>query len=158
MSNGLHCPVLGFPSISFLPAGPSFLQRTQIIILVDTFQRKIDYLRILITDNCNLKCKYCSPPFSGRMHLHRKEILSYEEITFLAEAAVAAGICRIRLTGGEPLIRKGVVAQQAVHLFLSCPRIRTRRNESLYRCRLDKNEMVWRGDSVLRCGSATTER
>ena len=77
--------------------------------LVDTFQRKIDYLRISITDNCNLKCKYCSPPFSGRTHLHRKEILSYEEITVLAEAAVAAGISWIRLTGGEPLIRKGVV-------------------------------------------------
>ena len=77
--------------------------------LVDAFQRKIDYLRISITDNCNLKCKYCSPPFSGRTHLHRREILTYEEISVLAEAAVAAGICRIRLTGGEPLIRNGVV-------------------------------------------------
>jgi cyclic pyranopterin phosphate synthase len=77
--------------------------------LVDTFHRKIDYLRISITDNCNLNCKYCSPPFSGRTHLQRREILTYEEIAILAEAAVAAGITRIRLTGGEPLIRNEVV-------------------------------------------------
>jgi len=77
--------------------------------LIDTFQRKIDYLRISITDHCNLNCKYCSPPFSGRTHLQRREILTYEEIAVLAEAAVSAGITRIRLTGGEPLIRNGVV-------------------------------------------------
>jgi len=77
--------------------------------LIDTFQRKIDYLRISITDHCNLNCKYCSPPFSGRTHLQRREILNYEEIAVLAEAAVAAGVTRIRLTGGEPLIRNGVV-------------------------------------------------
>ena len=77
--------------------------------LIDTFQRKIDYLRISITDHCNLNCTYCSPPFSVRTHLQRREILNYEEIAVLAEAAVAAGITRIRLTGGEPLIRNGVV-------------------------------------------------
>ena len=77
--------------------------------LVDTFHRKIDYLRISITDHCDLNCTYCSPPFSGRISMQRIEILSYEEITTLAEAAVAAGITRIRLTGGEPLIRNGVV-------------------------------------------------
>ena len=77
--------------------------------LIDKFHRKIDYLRISITDHCNLNCKYCSPPFSGRTHLQRQEILTYEEIATLAEAAVAAGIARIRLTGGEPLIRNGVV-------------------------------------------------
>ncbi|MBT8372018.1 MAG: GTP 3',8-cyclase MoaA [Deltaproteobacteria bacterium] len=76
--------------------------------LVDNFHRKIDYLRISITDHCNLNCKYCSPPFSGRTRLERREILDYEEIAILAEAAVAAGITKIRLTGGEPLIRKGV--------------------------------------------------
>ena len=76
--------------------------------LVDNFHRKIDYLRISVTHRCNLNCRYCSPPFSDRMRLHRGEILSYEEITVLAEAADATGISRIRLTGGEPLIRKGV--------------------------------------------------
>ena len=77
--------------------------------LVDTFQRKIDYLRISITDHCNLNCTYCSPPFSGRTHQERREVLTFEEIAILAEVAVAAGISRIRLTGGEPLIRNGVV-------------------------------------------------
>jgi cyclic pyranopterin phosphate synthase len=77
--------------------------------LVDAYDRKIDYLRISITDHCDLNCTYCSPPFSGRTYLQRRGILSYEEITILAETAVAAGITRIRLTGGEPLVRKGVV-------------------------------------------------
>jgi len=77
--------------------------------MCDSFGRKINYLRISITDHCNLNCTYCSPSFSGRTHQERREILTYEEIAILAESAVAAGISRIRLTGGEPLIRNGVV-------------------------------------------------
>ena len=77
--------------------------------LVDSYGRKIDYLRISITDHCNLKCYYCTP-FSGRSHLERSEILTYEEMLKVARAAVAAGISKIRITGGEPLVRKGVVA------------------------------------------------
>ena len=76
--------------------------------LVDSFGRKIDYLRISITDHCNLKCYYCTP-FSGRGHLERSEILTYEELLNVARAAVASGITKIRITGGEPLVRKGVV-------------------------------------------------
>lgn len=76
--------------------------------LVDRYERKIDYLRISITDHCNLKCYYCTP-FSGRSHLKRAEILTYEEILKVARAAAAGGITKIRITGGEPLVRKGVV-------------------------------------------------
>ena len=76
--------------------------------LVDTYGRKIDYLRISITDHCNLKCYYCTP-FSGRSHLERSEILTYEELLNVARAAAACGITKIRITGGEPLVRKGVV-------------------------------------------------
>ncbi len=76
--------------------------------LVDSFGRKIDYLRISITDHCNLKCYYCTP-FSGRSHLERSEILTYEEILNIARAAAASGITKIRITGGEPLVRKGVI-------------------------------------------------
>jgi len=76
--------------------------------LVDSYGRKIDYLRISITDHCNLKCYYCTP-FSGRSHLERSEILTYEELLNVARAAVASGITKIRITGGEPLVRKGVV-------------------------------------------------
>ena len=76
--------------------------------LIDSFGRKIDYLRISITDHCNLKCYYCTP-FSGRSHLERSEILTYEEMLTVARAAAATGITKIRITGGEPLVRKGVV-------------------------------------------------
>jgi cyclic pyranopterin phosphate synthase len=76
--------------------------------LVDRYERKIDYLRISITDHCNLKCYYCTP-FSGRSHLERAEILTYEELLKVARAAAAVGITKIRITGGEPLVRKGVV-------------------------------------------------
>jgi cyclic pyranopterin phosphate synthase len=76
--------------------------------LVDRYGRKIDYLRISITDHCNLKCYYCTP-FSGRSHLERAEILTYEEMLRVARAAAAVGITKIRITGGEPLVRKGVV-------------------------------------------------
>ena len=76
--------------------------------LLDSFDRKIDYLRISITDHCNLKCYYCTP-FSSCSHLERSKILTYEELLNLARAAAAAGITKIRVTGGEPLVRKGVV-------------------------------------------------
>jgi cyclic pyranopterin phosphate synthase len=76
--------------------------------LIDSYGRKIDYLRISITDHCNLKCYYCTP-FSGRSHLERSEILTYEEMLNVARAAAAIGITKIRVTGGEPLVRKGVV-------------------------------------------------
>jgi cyclic pyranopterin phosphate synthase len=76
--------------------------------LVDSYGRKIDYLRISITDHCNLKCYYCTP-FSGRELLERSEILTYEEMLKVARAAAAAGITKIRITGGEPLVRRGVV-------------------------------------------------
>jgi GTP 3',8-cyclase len=76
--------------------------------LVDTYGRKIDYLRISITDHCNLKCYYCTP-FSGRSHLERSEILTYEELLNVTRAAATLGITKIRITGGEPLVRKGVV-------------------------------------------------
>lgn len=77
--------------------------------LVDPYGRKIDYLRISVTDHCNLNCRYCSPPFSGRTRLYKSEILSYEELQRLAEVAIVAGITKIRITGGEPLVRKGIV-------------------------------------------------
>ena len=76
--------------------------------LADRFSRKIDYLRISITDHCNLNCSYCAP-FGGRKKLTHAEILSYEEIYRLTKAAVEAGISKVRITGGEPLMRKGVV-------------------------------------------------
>jgi len=76
--------------------------------LIDSYDRTIDYLRISITDRCNLDCFYCTP-FGGRSRRSHAEILSYEEIIRAAKAAVLAGISKIRITGGEPLQRRGMV-------------------------------------------------
>lgn len=71
---------------------------------VDSFGRSIDYLRISVTDRCNLRCIYCMPP-EGVPQMPHSQILSYEEIGVVARAAVELGFKRIRLTGGEPLVR-----------------------------------------------------
>lgn len=76
--------------------------------LTDNHQRTIDYLRISITDHCNLKCQYCVP-FDGRKKLPMTDILSYEELYRIAKAAVANGVTKVRLTGGEPLLRKNML-------------------------------------------------
>lgn len=75
--------------------------------LCDSFQRGISYLRISVTDRCNLRCIYCMPP-EGVPLVAREEILNYEEIMLIVRAAVALGIDKIRITGGEPLVRLGV--------------------------------------------------
>ncbi len=76
--------------------------------LVDQHGRKIDYLRISITDRCNLRCIYCMPE-SGVAHKSHEEILTYAEIMKIVEAASHCGIKKVRITGGEPLVRKDVV-------------------------------------------------
>ena len=74
----------------------------------DSFDRRIDYLRISVTDRCNLRCRYCMPE-EGVCKKQHQEIISYELIERVVEAAVSLGITKIRLTGGEPLVRKGIV-------------------------------------------------
>ncbi len=73
--------------------------------LIDLYERRLNYLRISITDRCNLRCLYCMPS-EGLEKLEHKDILTYEEILRLARIAVALGVDKIRLTGGEPLVRK----------------------------------------------------
>ena len=75
--------------------------------LSDSFQRPINYLRISVTDRCNLRCVYCMPE-EGVSLMSHSDILSYEEIYRVVEAAAEMGIDRVRLTGGEPLVRAGV--------------------------------------------------
>ena len=75
--------------------------------LIDRYQRHLNYLRISITDRCNLRCLYCKP--DGIIpKLSHNDILSYEEILRLVRIAVDLGITKVRITGGEPLVRKGV--------------------------------------------------
>jgi cyclic pyranopterin phosphate synthase len=77
------------------------------ISLLDGFSRSITYLRISVTDKCNLRCIYCMPE-GGLPWLRRDEILTYEEIAAIVRAAASVGVRTIRLTGGEPLLRRGV--------------------------------------------------
>ncbi|MDQ6823392.1 MAG: GTP 3',8-cyclase MoaA [Candidatus Eremiobacteraeota bacterium] len=73
--------------------------------LADQFNRPITYLRISVTDKCNLRCVYCMPE-SGLPWLPKSDILTYEEIVELVRAAASLGVRSIRLSGGEPLVRK----------------------------------------------------
>ncbi|MCX7864429.1 MAG: GTP 3',8-cyclase MoaA, partial [Novosphingobium sp.] len=75
--------------------------------LVDQFQRRITYLRLSVTDRCDLRCAYCMP--ERMTFLPRKEVLSLEELHRLALGFIARGITRIRLTGGEPLVRRDMM-------------------------------------------------
>ena len=75
--------------------------------MLDQYGRNITYLRISITDRCNLRCKYCMP--DGVTDVGMKNILTFEEIWEIVRAGVSLGITHVRITGGEPLVRKGCV-------------------------------------------------
>lgn len=75
--------------------------------MFDRYNRHIHYLRISVTDRCNLRCRYCMPE-EGVRWVSPDEILTFEEITDVVKAAVSAGIDKFRLTGGEPLVRKNI--------------------------------------------------
>jgi cyclic pyranopterin phosphate synthase len=78
-------------------------------MLVDAFGRTIDYLRVSVTDRCNLRCEYCMPA-EGMPRLAHADILTYEEIEAFVKVAVTEGVRHVRLTGGEPLARLGIVS------------------------------------------------
>lgn len=75
--------------------------------IVDRYGRTFTYLRVSVTDLCNLRCVYCMPE-EGMKWLPRDQILSFEEITTVVEAAAACGVHKVRLTGGEPLVRSDI--------------------------------------------------
>jgi len=77
-------------------------------MLLDPYRRRINYLRISVTDRCNLRCRYCMPE-EGIPLIPHERILSYEEILRVVRVFAAEGISKVRLTGGEPLIRRGIV-------------------------------------------------
>ena len=76
--------------------------------LIDNFGREISYLRVSITDRCNYRCIYCQSEKEFEFIPHQ-EILRFEEIVEIVQEAVNLGITKVRITGGEPLVRKGVV-------------------------------------------------
>lgn len=77
-------------------------------MLLDPYKRHLNYLRLSLTDRCNLRCVYCMPK-GGVQKFNHEDILNYEEMLRLARISVGLGIEKIRLTGGEPLVRKGLL-------------------------------------------------
>ena len=75
--------------------------------MLDRFNRNINYLRISVTDRCNLRCIYCMPE-DGIHLLSHDDILTFDEIRDFTRAAVSGGVTKVRITGGEPLVRKGI--------------------------------------------------
>ncbi len=78
-------------------------------LLIDRFGRRLHYLRLSITDRCNLSCLYCMPS-QGMAKLPHEEVLSLEELARVARVAVSLGVDKIRLTGGEPLVRRNLAS------------------------------------------------
>ncbi len=83
------------------------LKKQQVQNLKDAYGRTIDYLRISVTDKCNLRCKYCMPE-GGVPSVSHQEILTLEEIARVVEVMAGMGLKKVRLTGGEPLVRKNI--------------------------------------------------
>ena len=75
--------------------------------MLDQFGRKIDYIRMSVTDRCNLRCRYCMPECGVEMVPH-SDILTFDEIIRLTELFASLGISKVKITGGEPLVRKGI--------------------------------------------------
>lgn len=78
--------------------------------LIDPYNRHLNYLRISVTDRCNLRCAYCMPGEGCVPKLPHDEVLRYEEILRVVRTGVGLGIAKVRVTGGEPLVRKGIYA------------------------------------------------
>ena len=76
--------------------------------MIDSHNREINYLRVSVTDRCNLRCLYCMPK-EGVSHLGHNDILRYEEILRVIRTASRIGIVKVRITGGEPLVRRGLI-------------------------------------------------
>ncbi len=76
--------------------------------MYDCFNRKINYLRISVTDRCNFRCTYCMPEEGVKLLTHN-DILTFDEIVEVVQNAVNLGVEKVRITGGEPLVRRGIV-------------------------------------------------
>ncbi len=77
--------------------------------MLDSYKRDINYLRVSVTDRCNLRCTYCMPA-EGVSLMRHEDILSFEEIIDIVKIAVSKGISKVRITGGEPLVRRGIIS------------------------------------------------
>ena len=90
--------------------------------MLDSFNREINYLRVSVTDRCNLRCVYCMPE-EGIIKKNHNQILSYEQIYNVVKEASELGVKKVRLTGGEPLVRKNI--DELVAMIRSIKKIET---------------------------------
>src|SRR3954452_7607852 len=88
--------------------------------LLDTFNRRHNNLRVSVTDRCNLRCTYCMP--EDVTFLDRRDLLSFEEIAAFVRVGASLGIDKVRLTGGEPLLRRGLA--ELVRQVVATPGVR----------------------------------
>ncbi len=95
-------------SIAGRPDPTERLRTSEPFSLVDLQSRVVRYLRVSVTDRCNYRCRYCMPAEGGQV-LPRTELLNFDEITRLVRVFMRLGVRRVRLTGGEPLVRRGIV-------------------------------------------------
>ncbi len=98
--------------------------------LIDAHRRTISYLRLSVTDRCNLRCLYCTP-VTGFENIPHREILTYEEMTRLTRLCLSLSMTKVRLTGGEPLVRKGIVEFVRQLKALPVPDLRLTTNGTL---------------------------
>src|SRR5947209_1831240 len=111
MSAKLPLPLGGEPSSSILTPHSS---------LLDSFGRRHHNLRVAVTDRCNLRCTYCMP--EDVTFLDKSELLTFEEITHFVTVAAGLGVDKVRLTGGEPLMRRGL--PELVRMVVAVPGIK----------------------------------
>ncbi|HCR04544.1 MAG TPA: GTP 3',8-cyclase MoaA, partial [Gemmatimonadetes bacterium] len=88
--------------------------------MIDGFGRRIEYLRVSVTDKCNLRCVYCMPE-EGLSWLRKEQLLTYEEIVKVITTMAPLGLRRVRITGGEPLVRRDL--PELVHMIAAVPGI-----------------------------------
>ena len=88
--------------------------------MIDGFGRRVEYLRVSVTDKCNLRCVYCMPE-EGLPWLHKQQLLSYEEIVEVIATMAPLGLSRVRITGGEPLVRRDL--PELVRMIAAVPGI-----------------------------------
>src|SRR5215813_10976477 len=100
---------------------PSLTQSESAVPVLDAFARPLTSLRISVTDRCNLRCQYCMPE-EDYIWLNRSEILTFEEIAQLVDIFGGLGVNKVRLTGGEPLLRQNL--DRLVRMLASNPRLR----------------------------------
>jgi cyclic pyranopterin phosphate synthase len=106
-----HLPIVGsrVARLEQAPPRPRGFGEPSLPKMVDARGREYTYLRVSITDRCNLACVYCMPAGGEIEHAHRPELLAFEEIVRLVSVLAESGVRRVRFTGGEPLVRRDVV-------------------------------------------------